>query len=78
MESPSVTIAAVTPAGKAPVARFAEDAAGGALAAGADAGAGVVDAVPEPPEQAPIVAAAASSKAGRAKELLVIPMDVLE
>ena len=70
MESPKVTIAAVTPAGMAPVARFAEDAAGGALLlAGAGAGAGVVDAVPELPEHAPIAAAAASSIAGRAKEL---------
>jgi len=52
-----------------PDARFAEDAAGEALVAGADAGAGVVDAVLEPPEHAPIAAAAASSIAGRAKEL---------
>jgi hypothetical protein len=60
-----------------PDARFAEDAAGGALL-GAGAGAGVVDAVLEPPEHAPIAAAAASSNAGRAKELWVIPLDVLE
>jgi hypothetical protein len=52
-----------------PVARFAEDAAGGALLVGAEAGAGVVDAVPELPEHAAIAAAAASSIAGRTKEL---------
>ena len=64
--------------GHSAVARFAEDAAGGALVAGAGAGAGAVDAVLEPPEHAPIAAAAARSRAGRAKELWVIPMDVLE
>lgn len=64
-----MTIAAVTPAGMPPVARFAEDTAGGALVVGAGAGAGVVDDEPELPEHAPIVAAAASSIAGRAKEL---------
>ena len=53
----------------APVARLAEDVAGGALVVGAGAGAGVVDDEPELPEHAPIVAAAASSIAGRAKEL---------
>ena len=62
-----VTIAAVTPAGIPPDARFAEDAAG--ALAGAEAGDGVVDAVLEPPEHAPIAVAAASSIAGRTKEL---------
>ena len=49
---------------------------GAAVDAGVEAGAGVVDVLEVPLEQAPIAAAAASNRAGRAKELWLIPCDV--
>jgi hypothetical protein len=64
-----VTIAAVTPAGIPPVELLADDVTGRSLVVGADAGAGVVDVELEPLEHAPIAAAVATSRAGRAKEL---------
>jgi hypothetical protein len=62
-ESPSATIAAVTPAGSAPPAagRAAADDAAGALV-GAVAGAGVVEVDDVPLEQALSAAAAASNR----------------
>ena len=63
-----MTIAAVTPAGIPPDGAAAAVDAGGALLV-VEAGAGVVDVELEPPEQPPIATAAATSRAGRTKEL---------